>query len=486
MKGAAPTLELRHPALEPAGGEDLESARLTDRQRVSILLQAAALLSHLDFGGWRLPHDWAGAMVDGTGRLRSIRAEAGRDGTAATDPDAGSGAGSLPGRGDHLRSWSGAPRRASAAGGLGADPDPRHRRQHGGAGARQRLLLVGPGLWRGPSRARWRACGQGDPCSSGWRGAVASGGGCWRPPTTSRSSRPSLPVSWPDGFWDPVSAGEDPVALARKGRWRVGGDPLAARSASQNSAEKIELARALFALARFEEARAELRGLRSAAARVLRAWCHSKLGEIKAAERIVHGSWRRRQLEPRGAVGGGRAGGPHLRQPGGGGSAPPAGSSGCSPAADLELIACAVGCSLLPRPGIARIWRPWAKHLEDARAALERPHLAWRWYHAKGLEALHRNDGARGHCQSRACAMRENRRQLRPFEASTLWNDLAYGRALADDLAGAEKAFRHSHRLLGDWQGPRKKDPGALQPGRDPAASGSSGRGPSHCPRADH
>ncbi|MGB6335984.1 MAG: hypothetical protein WBG96_10290, partial [Thermoanaerobaculia bacterium] len=80
MKRAAPTLELRHPALEQAGGEALESARLTDRQRVSILLQAAALLSPLDFGGWRLCDGWAGATVDGTGWLGSIRAEAGRDG----------------------------------------------------------------------------------------------------------------------------------------------------------------------------------------------------------------------------------------------------------------------------------------------------------------------------------------------------------------------------------------------------------------------
>ena len=80
MKRAAATVELRHPALEQTGGEALESAHLTDRQRVSMLLQAAALLSHLDFGGWRLHHGWAGATVDGMGRLRSITAEAGRYG----------------------------------------------------------------------------------------------------------------------------------------------------------------------------------------------------------------------------------------------------------------------------------------------------------------------------------------------------------------------------------------------------------------------
>ncbi|MGB6849448.1 MAG: sigma 54-interacting transcriptional regulator, partial [Thermoanaerobaculia bacterium] len=244
--------------------------------------------------------------------------------------------------------------------------------------------------------------------------------------------------------------GEDPIALARRGRWRDAVtrwrlDPPA------SSAEKIELARALFALARFAEARAELRGLRSAAARVLRAWCHSKLGEIKAAERLVR-QLEEAPVEPEELL---EAAELAVRTYGNLGEADRA-------TRWVERVLASRDPELALRGRLLAAAAAWdrqdmeamGKHLEDARPALEIPRLAWRWYHAKGLEALHRNDG-QDVIANLECALGEDRRQLRPFEASALWNDLAYGRALADDLAGAEKAFRHSHRLLGDWQGPR-------------------------------
>jgi DNA-binding NtrC family response regulator len=65
------TEEIVHPALAPARfTRPLAVARLTDRQRLGLLLEGAALLSLLHRAGWWLPHDWEGAAVSETGRLR--------------------------------------------------------------------------------------------------------------------------------------------------------------------------------------------------------------------------------------------------------------------------------------------------------------------------------------------------------------------------------------------------------------------------------
>ena len=188
------------------------------------------------------------------------------------------------------------------------------------------------------------------------------------------------------------------------------------------------------------------------AARVLRAWCHSKLGEIKAAERLVR-QLESASLDPAQLV---EAAELAVRIYGNQGEAE-------SAARWVERVVETADPELRLRGLLLAAAAAWdrqdlqamEKHLEAARPALERPHLAWRWHHAKGLAALHRNDGEEV-IANLGRALAEHRRQLRPFEASGLWNELGLGRALANDLAGAERAFRHSHRLLGDWQGPRK------------------------------
>jgi two-component system NtrC family response regulator len=443
-------VELLHPSLEPSGDEALESAHLTDRQRISVLLQAAAVLSHLDFGGWRLPGGWAGATVDAEGRLGSIRAEAGRDGqlpqTLMRDLalDLFQGEATISGRGQArraarrlLEAWEQTltPVTADSMVGQVLDTAP-FLWDQAFAAARAGLIAEHVGkrkrhLWvAGSGRFRRRLLAAGSDLSQ--LEAILTG-------------------ELARGFWEPVRAGEDPIALARLGRWRAAVtrwrfDP------PQSSAEKIELARALFALGRFSEARAELRGLRSGGARVLRAGCHSKLGEIRAAERIVR-QLESTVLEPDELV---EAAELAVRTYGNLGEPERA-------ARWVERVLESGDPELALRGRLLAADAAWdrqdlqtmGKHLEAARPALERPRLAWRWYHAKGLAALHRNDGEEVIANLER-ALGENRRQLRPFEASALWNDLAYGRALADDLAGAERAFRHSHRLLGGWQGPRK------------------------------
>jgi hypothetical protein len=61
--------QVLHPALATAAAAPLPAARLTDRQRLAVLLEGAALLSLLERAGWRLPRSWEGAGVAAGGRL---------------------------------------------------------------------------------------------------------------------------------------------------------------------------------------------------------------------------------------------------------------------------------------------------------------------------------------------------------------------------------------------------------------------------------
>ncbi|HEV8630589.1 MAG TPA: sigma 54-interacting transcriptional regulator, partial [Thermoanaerobaculia bacterium] len=61
--GIRPAGKLLHPALLAPQGAPLAKAPLGDRQRVAVLLQSAALLSHLRRAGWRLAGDLAAGWV---------------------------------------------------------------------------------------------------------------------------------------------------------------------------------------------------------------------------------------------------------------------------------------------------------------------------------------------------------------------------------------------------------------------------------------
>ena len=98
---------LRHPALSPASGAPLASAQLGDRQRVAVVLQAAALLSHLRRAGWRLGGDLGDGWVRDGETLCGLAASPG-----APDETRGRlrcllgalfGPGELAGRGDGRR-----------------------------------------------------------------------------------------------------------------------------------------------------------------------------------------------------------------------------------------------------------------------------------------------------------------------------------------------------------------------------------------------
>jgi len=84
---------LVHTALEPApegGATPVAEARITDRARLALLLQGAALLAHLEAAGWRLGNGWRGARAGVISRLREEMSEAGHAPTqAAVGPGIG-------------------------------------------------------------------------------------------------------------------------------------------------------------------------------------------------------------------------------------------------------------------------------------------------------------------------------------------------------------------------------------------------------------
>ncbi|MCB1008244.1 MAG: hypothetical protein KDB94_05030, partial [Acidobacteria bacterium] len=78
MRGSADRIE--HPTLEPAVGRPLHAAELSDRARLAVLLQAAALLSLLERAAWRLERDFARGHVTSDGVLTGLAARPGRSG----------------------------------------------------------------------------------------------------------------------------------------------------------------------------------------------------------------------------------------------------------------------------------------------------------------------------------------------------------------------------------------------------------------------
>jgi hypothetical protein len=82
---SVPLPRLVHPALDTEPCRSLESAigesgalRLTDRRRVGLLLQGAALLAHLDSAGGRTARGWRGAGLSPAGELCGVEAAPGR------------------------------------------------------------------------------------------------------------------------------------------------------------------------------------------------------------------------------------------------------------------------------------------------------------------------------------------------------------------------------------------------------------------------
>ena len=69
MNRSQSTVGILHVSTEPGSGNPVGGARLSDRGRIALILQASALLSHLEAADSRLDSDWQDLRIDEGGVL---------------------------------------------------------------------------------------------------------------------------------------------------------------------------------------------------------------------------------------------------------------------------------------------------------------------------------------------------------------------------------------------------------------------------------
>ncbi len=445
---------LFHAALDSAPGDGpglpVAEARLSDRQRVAVVLQAASLLSHLEVAGCRLASGWDSARVDARGLLRDVAGENGRDRSLPQERLSELGIllfraeRRIAGRGQArrvvralLRRWRQALTR------IAPDQAVRHVLDEADflwkaefADARTTLVAE----LRGSTRQRLWVAGP------GWFRRALLGKGRSRQEIEDLLASNDL-----QQLWHRLDDRPDPRRLSVAGRWRAAVQAWE-DSPPQSADEKLQMARALYALGRFEDARLALHRLRNTDARILRAWCDYWLGRLGPARRGIRALGERR-LESGHLIETARVAVRVLANTGDG-------------AAAEEWVARTLERLRGERRFEAELLAAsaaWDRHddaevdrrLHRARPALDVPDLAWRWHRVAGWRAMRQADGPAVVEHFRA-ALASRRRQLLPFEAAGLWNELAIGRSMVGDLAGAERALVHAARLHGETQGPRQ------------------------------
>lgn len=449
-------------AFEPSrAASRLELARLTDRSRLALLLQGAGVLAHLDAAGWHLSAGWEGGRVTTDGVLRLAPPAAGLGRTLNQDLllDLVArlfGSSEVGGRGQGrraarllVRGWSQALTALEADGAVGE------------------IFEQAPFLWTSSFAPARRTLVGEHRRGKGWNPRVAGPLGARRSLGAQAQAavdesaegvgnvlRELLGGDEARRFWLGAGAGE-PSRLSAAGRWASAVSAWVERP-PRGARERGELATALFSLGQFEKALKALHGLRGIDARLLRTRCQYRLGQLRAAE----GSLRRLatvSLTAEQTVGLAEVAVRILA------------NRGKQEAAESWVSRAAQRSRASGRPAlIARVhllralvaWDagktgPMKGHLDKARAVLNDRRFAWRWHFAASLAAAAAGEveDALGELSS---ALTLDRRRLRCFEVGQLWNEIGICRARLGDLAGAQRAFAHTVRLLGRCEGPRR------------------------------
>lgn len=438
----------QHPDAVP-----VSAAQLTDQDRLAVVLQGVCVLAHLNHFGWRLPRGWDRASLMPDGRLMVGIGEPGHDSVLPQTQLLRLvgflfGHADVTGRGRARRAlrqlihrWQQtlAPIDLDRTVAAIFDAAP-FLWESAFAPARRALISefhdgMDEALWVvGPGPARCRILAEGGDLNT--LHALV---------TSERAS----------AIWSGVATVDhDPQALAEQGRY-----DRAVRIWQQRplmpAADVLIYAQALFALGRFERAMTALQGRRSPSARLLRARCHAALGEHGAAMAAVRrlagaenacGSLdgsitvQLAELAVRLTTLAGKA------------------------ASRKDWVARAISKARGSWQARAQVLRALAAYdagdaagmdvpLAAAEKAMDVPHVAWRWHHARALQAILREDGPTCIRHVRR-ALSVERRKLPRSTAGRLWSTLVVGYGLCDDLAAAEKAIRHSLRLFSDCDGP--------------------------------
>ncbi len=457
---------VRHTALAPSSSRrspaNLYDAGLTERHRLGVLLQAAAVMAHLQNRGSRLDGcddllPFASAKVDHRFRLSGLSAQVGKQVTTTQSVLKRLALGlfdareEIAGRGEARRSarhlvssWSDD---------LIEQAPVLHVR---------RILRRAPFLWDSEYGVHREALVAEHVSPDGTEVPWVVGGAAFRERTLAitddyRLLRLLAASDQASDLWrgrEPRTEskiGLSPADLAERGHWGLALSRLRARP-PETAIDRLVMAQCLFALGQFEEASESARRQRGRQWILLRARCAMQLGRLKAAVRELG------QLD----------------------------LASVPPESRLELIECALRVRAnLGHWGEVRSWVSEAVRVRGPTAARARvlasegswdlnelgamrEHLeaaaeidpeiveGWRFQQALGLLAM--TQGRKGAARAgMEAAMASGRRSMFPFQAGRMWNQVAIARALGDDLAGAERGFRHSVRLLSTCEGPSRR-----------------------------
>ncbi len=463
MSAAPRAVRPIHVSLERAGSDSdmipLPISRLTDQQRLAVLLQAAGLLSLLDRAGWMVP-EWSAARVGSEGGLRLPVAVPGRASRPAQE--------TLRELLGHLFRLQGSP--GLAGKGLARKAARRLLDRWfqslapvtADEGVAQ-ILDEAPFLWEaGFASARVALAGglPDEPRTALWVAGPAS----FRLRLLNRCHsleelRSRLAAPGAKAVWEGDDPG-DPRELAAARKWRAAVGAWSRRPPATEP-EAVEMAAALVALGRSEAALAALDGLRSAEAETVRARCQLLLGQIGAAASTLRRVRRAKlpgelavelaielaEIASRVFANTGKPGhaAPWLRR---------ALDLGEEQGGSAELRAGLVAAGAAWDRGDAAAMETW---LDATRSACGDPELAWRWHQVRslGLDPVSGRPAVQ-HAVHAGLAIRLGRRKLTRHEAAGLWNELGVARARVGDLAGAERAFLHAARHFEACDGPRK------------------------------
>ena len=396
---------LEHPAFAPAAGREVDAAGCTDRAKLAVLLQGAAVLSLCEAAGWSLECGWESAAIDACGRLSGLRSRPGRD------------------------------------------PRP----------AQEQLRELLLRLFRAKSRVAGRGEGRraARDLLTAWEGALApmssdeaigkifsAAGFLWQ--SEFAFAREAL-----SGVVVHAGALHSRLAGPAAVRQRLRG-PVPRAQLPDSGADTLAQAETHFAQGRFEPARALLAGREDTAALAIQGACCLLLGELPAAREVVHQLAGRplavaERLDP------GDMALRVLALSGEPDAAADWAASALARARSAEsralahLLAATAALDRGDRAGAAR-------HFADASAEAANPRVARHWHEARVWQALGDSDGAAVIEHSRA--LFAARRSLRRFEAGRAWNNLGLGYLTVGDFARAERAFQHSARLLRLCDGP--------------------------------
>lgn len=423
MSGSQVASGILHTSVEPRAGRPLAEARLSDRRRVGVIFQAAALLSHLEAAGWRLGSSWRELRLDDLGVLRGARVGPGRDALAAQQRLIGlvevlfGVQDRIVGKGqakrlaaDALRRWHRCPTR------LPADRIV------------TQLLDEAEFLWQPQFSAGRRALIAEISCPRHGRLVVAG-----RPTFESKL----LCLSCERGDLEDLVASQEARDLWSDSRWGA--------TLTGSGESRLDRGRRLHFQGRWQQSLDTMADLQQPLARILRADCLWRLGRVGSVGSLLGSVLQEKST----AMGESVAFADvavalflHLGQP----------EQALSLLAQRQLGATRreiLKLELLAAEVAARSgdWQTAARSLSSIEDLREDPVWFWRWSRLNFWWAHARRELAQAESLA-AQTLTRGRRFVPRYEAAELWQKLASVRLEAGDLRGAEKAARHALRLL--------------------------------------